>query len=53
MTNLETAAHEYAKQREASYIAKRGGAVPVRAAHGIYVWAFNRFIANPAVADRA
>lgn len=47
MSNLEIAADHYAKQKQASYIAKRGGSVPAKAALDIYLWAFNRFIANP------
>lgn len=47
MTNLETAAADYARRKEAAYIAKRGGRVPASAALGVYLWAFNRFTANP------
>jgi hypothetical protein len=47
MTNLEAAADAYAKDKQAAYVAKRGGSVPVKAALDVYLWAFNRFVANP------
>lgn len=47
VTNLEAAAEAYAQRRQAEYVTKRGGSVPVRAAFDVYVWAYNRFIANP------
>lgn len=50
MSNLEAAADAYAKQKQAAYIAKRGGSVPAKAALDIYLWAFNKFVANPEVA---
>ena len=50
MSNLEAAADAYAKQKQAAYIAKRGGSVPAKAALDIYLWAFNKFVSNPEVA---
>lgn len=49
MSNLEHAADGYARRKEAAYVAKRGGAVPPRAALNVYLWAFDRFMANPEV----
>lgn len=49
-TNLEAAAAEFARRAEAAYVAKRGGTVPAQAALNVYLWAFNRFIANPEAA---
>lgn len=46
-SNLETAAAQYAEHMQAKYIAKRGGSVPASAALDVYMWAFNRFMANP------
>lgn len=51
INNLEAAATAYARRMEAAYINKRGGRVPVNAALGIYIWAYDRFIANPEIAD--
>jgi len=47
MNNLEAAAEAYAQKKQAEYVAKRGGAVPPKAAFDVYVWAFNSFINNP------
>lgn len=49
-TNLEAAADAYAQQAVAKYVAKRGGSVPLNAAFNVYMWAFNRFVANPEIA---
>lgn len=45
LSNIEAAADAYAKRKEAAYIQKRGGHVPANVALGIYIWAFNRFVA--------
>ena len=50
MSNLEHAAADYARRKEAAYVAKRGGSVPPNAALNVYLWAFERFLANPEVA---
>ena len=50
MSNLEHAAADYARRKEAAYVAKRGGAAPPNAALNVYLWAFERFMANPEVA---
>ncbi|WP_164898552.1 hypothetical protein [Mesorhizobium sp. M7A.F.Ca.MR.362.00.0.0] len=47
MTNLEAAAEAFAQNEQRKYVEKRGGAVPWLAAFNVYVWAYNRFIANP------
>lgn len=51
MSKLEAAAERYARRKEAAYIAKRGGSVPAGAALNVYMWAFNKFMANPEDAD--
>lgn len=51
MSNLEAAAEIYAQRKQASYVAKRGGRVPAKAAFDVYVWAFNRFVSNPDLCD--
>ena len=45
--NLEAAADHYAREQSRKYVEKRGGAAPVQAAFDVYMWAFNRFMANP------
>lgn len=47
MSNLEAAAEAFAQQKQAAYVAKRGGSVPAKVAFDVYLWAFNSFLKNP------
>ena len=51
--NLEAAAEAYARKMERAYVVKRGGRVPTNVAFNIYLWAFNRFLANPEIESAA
>lgn len=53
MTNMEAAATAYAREREAAYIRKRGGAVSARAAFNVFCWAYDRFMKNPETIEGA